>query len=138
MTNTKIYVPSRNKLSCVENVIRKVRILVARYYKYPYPEELYFKEISESTICDAHGTSADHIYTKKDIRLLCFHLKKRALDYVIAVQDELKVKRINPAQVEYFAYKINTSVAAMDAKLERLNRQFSDRDDILVSKFTNA
>jgi hypothetical protein len=138
MKNTKIYIPSRNNLFCVENVIRKVRILVARYYKYPYPEERYFKELSEKSICDAHGTTINEVFTKNDIRRLCFHLKKRALEYIISVQEELKAKQINPAQVEFFAYKINTSVANMNEKLEKLNLQFSDRDDIKNLNFASA
>lgn len=114
----------------VGRIMHKIKTFAQRYYKYPYPEEAFFKEIAEKTVCDAHGTTEKEVFTKQRVLMLWLYVKSQALKYILMVQSEMKGHFVNPAQRLFYAQKIGTDVAHMDKKLEDLKVQFSDPEDI--------
>ncbi|MBA9074541.1 hypothetical protein GGR22_002714 [Flavobacterium gossypii] len=122
---------TKKPATIVGRIMYKIKIFAKRYYKYPYPEEAFFKDIAEKTVCDAHSNCEKEVFTKQKVLLLWLYVKSQALKYIIMVQCEMKEKFVNPAQKLFYAQKIGTDVAHIDEKLESLKLQFSDSEDIM-------
>lgn len=121
-----------NDFSVVQEIMRKVKIYAARYYKYSFPEEQFFKEIAERCISEAFGVNHHESFTKAKIRELWSFVKKQALNYILAVESELLKEFPNQGQISFYAFKLNCKVEDIKDKVEAFKSQLTDKEDFVA------
>ena len=109
-------------------ILKRIRRFVEINCKYPYPEEIYFAEIANRCVTDAHGTGTPHL-SIVELKKLWNYLKQEALRYIAKVQKELLTVIAHSEQVNYYLHAFDTDSVTLHHKLVQLNCQFSDCND---------
>jgi hypothetical protein len=117
--------------SVVQSIMRKIKIYAARYYKYAFPEEQFFREIAEKCIGDAFGADHTESFTKTKINELWNYVKRQALNYILNIEAELQKEFPNQGQISFYAFKLNCKVEDLQAKVDSFKSQLMDRDDFV-------
>lgn len=118
-------------VSVVKIIMRKLKVYAERYYKYPFPEEAFFKEIAEKCISDAFGANHNESFTKAKIRELWGFVKKQALNYILNVEAELEKEFPNQGQINFYAFKLNCNPDTIKDKVTAFKSQFTDKEDFI-------
>lgn len=118
-------------VSVVQIIMRKFKIYADRYYKYPFPDEAFFKEIAEKCISDAFGAMHNESFTKAKIRELWGYVKKQALNYILNVEAELVKEFPNQGQISFYAFKLNCKPEDLTEKVTAFKSQFTDVEDFI-------
>lgn len=119
------------EVSAVKIIMRKLKVYAERYYKYPFPEETFFKEIAEKCIGEAFGANLNESFTKTKIRELWGYVKKQALNYILNVEAELEKEFPNQGQINFYAFKLNCNPDTVREKTIAFKSQFKDTDDFI-------
>lgn len=110
----------------IDNVMRKVAAYARRHSAYPFPEELFFREIITKCIAEAHGNCGEEQVRKLKVKAFWEFAKIQALVYISSALAELRGPLRIPRQEDYYALKLGTAPDKVVEKLQVLKTQFEE------------